>query len=293
MNRRAAIFLLLASVFLADNVYAQTRNYKENEDILKQIKEYNQAEKSLEEASSDTESEKENDEKDKKNDEKDKKKKKTETPGADAALLKTGLSLFNSGSYDGASKDLNELVNSYPESPHADTARIWLGKIHIKKYEYAKAIQELSAIPETSGEYPAARFDTAFCLKSMGNTDAAISCYQTIATRFPNHHLADNALLRSGILFAEIGKGSEAASAFFLINSRYSDRETVDDALFYLAMIFEKDPELRDIERARDIYRLFLKKSAEGATHFKDSPLKEKAARELKRIEETYFKIKQ
>ncbi|MCL1910876.1 MAG: tetratricopeptide repeat protein [Leptospirales bacterium] len=285
MNKLSAIFMLLAGALLTQNAYPQTRNYKENEDILRQIKEYNQAEKSLEEAAPGEESEKEDNEKDKK--------KKAENPGADSALLKTGLSLFNSGSYDGAAKNLNELVSAYPQSPYADTARIWLGKIYVKKYEYAKAIQELSAIPETSGEYPAARFDTAFCLKSMGDTLAAISGYQTIATRFPNHELADKALLRSGILFAEIGKGSEAASAFFIITSRYSDRETVDDALFYLAAIFEKDPELRDIERARDIYKLFLKKSAEGEPHFKDSPLKEKAARELKRIEEIYFKIKQ
>jgi len=285
MNKLAAIFLLLLSAPLMQSAYPQTRNYKENEDILRQIKEYNQAEKSLEETSPTGESEKENNEKDKK--------KKSETPGADSALLKTGLSLFNSGSYDGAAKNLNELVNSYPQSPYVDISKIWLGKIYAKKHDYAKAIQELSSIPETSGEYPAARFDTAFCLTNMGDTLAAISCYQTIATRFPNHELADNALLRSGILFAEIGKGTEAASAFFLITSRYKDRETVDDALFYLAMIFEKDPGLRDIERARDIYRLFLKKSAEGEIHFKDSPLKEKAARELKRIEEIYFKIKQ
>jgi len=285
MNKRPAIFLLLASALFTQNAYPQTRNYKENENILRQIKKYSQAEKSLEEAPPTGESEKENDEKDKK--------KKTEAPDADSALLKTGLSLFNSGSYDGASKELNELINSYPQSPYVDTARIWLGKIYTKKYEYAKAIQELSAIPETSGEYPAARFDTAFCLKGMGDTLGAISCYQIIAVRFPNHDLADKALLCSGILFAEIGKGSEAASAFFLITSRYSDRETVDDALFYLAMVFEKDPELRDIERTRDIYKLFLKKSAEGEPHFKDSPLKEKAAYELKRIEEIYFKIKQ
>ena len=249
------------------------------------IRQGSSLEKSLEKASPSGEARKEDDEKDKK--------KKAENPGADSALLKTGLSLFNSDSYDGAAKNLDELISSYPQSPYVDTARIWLGKIYVKKYEYAKAIQELSAIPETSGQYPAARFDTAFCLKSMGDTLAAISCYQTIATRFPNHELADSALLRAGILFAEIGKGSEAASAFFLVTSRYSDRETVDDALFYLAVIFEKDPELHDIERARDIYKLFLKKSAEGEPHFKDSPLKEKAARELKRIEEIYFKIKQ
>ena len=195
MNKNAAIFLLLASAFLAQNAYSQTRNHKETESILKQIKEYNQTEKLLEKAQTD---EKETDEKDKKT--------KTEAPDADLALLKTGLSFFNSGSYDGAAKNLNELVSNYPQSPYADTARIWLGKIYIKKYEYAKAIQELSAIPETSGEYPAARFDMALCFKNMGDILAAISCYQAIATRFPNHDLADKALLRSGMLFVEIGR---------------------------------------------------------------------------------------
>ncbi|MCL2026480.1 MAG: tetratricopeptide repeat protein [Leptospirales bacterium] len=284
MNKNIAIFILLASALLAQNAYPQTRNHKETESILRQIKEYNQTEKLLEKAQT-GESEKETDENDGR--------RRAETPGIDLALLKTGLSFFNSGNYDGAIKTLNELISDYPQSLHADTARIWLGKAHIKKYEYAKAIKELSAIPETSGEYPAARFDMALCFKNMGNTLAAISHYQTIAARFPDHDLADKALLHSGILFAESGKGNEAASAFFLIMSRYSTRESVDNALFHLAMVFEKDPELRDIERVRDIYRLFLKKAADGESRFKDSPLKERAERELKRIEEVYFKIKQ
>ncbi|MDR3238127.1 MAG: tetratricopeptide repeat protein [Spirochaetia bacterium] len=259
---------------------AQTRDYKENEDILKQIQEYNNTKKPSSPPSAEADEDKA-------------KKKKTEVPANDSVLLKTGINMFNSGNYENAAKNFRQIIDDYPQSPYADTARIWIGRIHIKKYEYAKAIEELASVAETSGEYPAARYDTGFCLNAQGDSAAAISCYQTVAYSFPEHELADDALLQSGILFAKTGKGDEAIAAFLLLSSRYKDRETVDDALFCMGKVFESDPELRDIERAREIYRLFLKKSEEGLPHFKDSPLKNKAARELKRIEENHFRIKQ
>ena len=213
-------------------------------------------------------------------------------PGGDSVLLKSGISLFSSGDLETAGKSFNDLMEKYPASRHADTARIWLGRISIKKNDYSGAIEELSSINENSGEYPAAQYNIAYCLNARGNTASAISRYQLVAYRFSGHELADDALLQAGILFARQGKGNEAISAFITILKQYKNRETVDDALFNLGRVFESDPTLRDIERASRIYRLFLKKSEQGLPHFKNSPLKDRVARDLAHIEKTYFRKK-
>lgn len=214
-------------------------------------------------------------------------------PNADAVLLKTGLSMFNSGSYTAAEKNFSKLISEYPDSPYTDTARIRLGQIYIKENEYDKAMETFAEVNEFSGEYPAALFDTGYCLNAKTDVTSAISCYQTVAYSFPDHELADDALVRAGLLFLQTGKGSEALSTFIDVVSKYKNRETVDESVFYMAKVYEQDAGLRDIERARDIYKLFLKKAAAGEKHFANSPLKERAERELARINSTYFRIKE
>ncbi len=217
----------------------------------------------------------------------------TQAPDRDAVLLKTGLDMYNSENYENAEKIFRKLLDSSPDGAYSDTARIRLAKICMKRGKYEMAMQELSGISEDSGEYPAAMYETACCLRAQENFPGAITCFQTTAYTFPGHDLADDALLQAGILCLKIGRGHDALASFASISTRYSDTESSDDALFWIGKVFEQDRELRDIERARDIYRLFLKKADAGDRYFKDSPLNDRVKKELKRIEENHFKIKQ
>jgi TolA-binding protein len=169
---------------------------------------------------------------------------------------------------------------------------MWLGRIYIRKYLYDKAIEQFSGINEKSGEYPAGQYNTALCLELQGDTVSAVSGYQTVAYRFPAHELADNAMLQAGILFLKLQRGKEAAASFTSVLQQYRDRETADDALFHLGKVFEKDPVLRDLERARSIYRLFLKKADAGVTQYRNSPLRERVGRDLRHLEQSYFRMK-
>lgn len=274
--------------------FAQTRDSKQTEDIINHIQ--NNSETGTPQKIKDAEqnnTETKNTDLTQTEEETSQTKNKTDAASNDSALFKTGINLFNSGSYENAAKTLETIINDFPQSPHADSAKVYRGKIFIKKREYDRAISELSTIEEGSGEYPTALYDTAYSLNARGDIINAISYYQTVAYRFPDHELADNALLQSGILLSKTGKGNEAIAAFLQLSAQYKDRETVDDALFFMGKVFESDPSLRDIERARDIYKLFLQKSRDGVLHFKDSPLRDRAARDLRRIEETYFRIRE
>ena len=290
--------ILLFALCFANNIHAQSRDAKETEAMLKQLQNNNETvtpSKPIDATESSEALLKKNIPNSMPNDstEETLSPKKSEAASNDAVLFKTAIGMFNSGNYDNAAKAFEDIIRENSQSPHADSAKIYRGKIYIKKHEYRKAITELSSITEESGEYPIARYDTAFCLNANGDMVGAISCYQTIAYRFPDHELADDALLQSGILLSKNGKGNEAIAAFLQLSRQYKNRETIDDALYFMGKVFESDPALRDIERARDIYKLFLKKSEQGEQYFKESPLKDRVAKDLKRIEETYFRIQQ
>ena len=224
-----------------------------------------------------------------------KKEKKTKTVTMsmpDEVLFSTGIQLYNSGAYDQSLTRFSNLLKQYPSSPYTDSARIYISKNLLRKYRYSDAIETLSKVSEKSGVYPAALYETGEASIMKGERLAAVDYFQKIAALFPGHELADNALLRSASIFLYLEKGHQAAEASIRIIKEYSKNDTVDDAYFLLARIFETDPELKDMERAAEFYRLFLKKAAKGDPLFSDSPLKDRVKRNLDAIEKNHLRLK-
>jgi TolA-binding protein len=210
----------------------------------------------------------------------------------DEILLKTGIQLYNSDLFDYAEDKFRELARDYPRSPYLDSSRIWLSRISIKKYRYDDAIKGLSAIKSDSGEYPMALYNTGYCHMAKGNEIKSIEFFHRVSSRFPEHQLADNALLNSGEIFFRNGKGNQALESAIKLVKFYSNRETADDAYYLLGKIYEKDPLLKDPEMARTIYKKFLKKADSGDPVFTRSPLKDRVKKDLRYIEKNYFRLK-
>ena len=205
-------------------------------------------------------------------------------------LYKTGVDFYHSGMYDNALAKFQELLAKYPQGTFKESAHFWLGKVAMKRYRYDDALKEFSAVTEASGDYPAALFLIAQSNQLKGRPVAAIEYYQKVAARFPSHELADDALLAMGKLYATEGKGVQAIDAAMRIMKHYKDRETVPDAMYLIGKIYERDPQVKDPETARRIYRRFLKK-ADTDDLFRASPLKRRVQEDLRHIEDTYFKM--
>jgi len=234
---------------------------------------------------------------DKKPDEKPQPEKKTapkkDSPvvsNAEEVLLKTGIQFYNSGLYPHSMKNFRELVDKYPQSPHRDSARVWIGKILIKQYNYDEAIKEFSSVPDGSGEYPLALFMMAESNMLKRDYISAIEYYQRVFSRFPEHELADNALLNMGRLYLNTQKGTQALDATTKLIKYYKNRETIPDAYYLLGRIFEKDPTLKDYETARKVYKLFIKKAESGVEPFSKSPLTKRVKADLLYLEKRHFK---
>ncbi|MBN1496144.1 MAG: tetratricopeptide repeat protein [Spirochaetes bacterium] len=210
--------------------------------------------------------------------------------GEEQLLLKTGIDFYNNGLYDHSLRKFQDLSAKFPSGMYRDSARFWMGKIYMKQYRYDDAIREFAAVSAESGDYPAAIFYSGESSQMKGDRIASIEYYQKVQAQFPSHELADKALLNAGMLYLEQRKGTQALDSAVRIIKYYKDRATVDDAYYLMGKIYEKDPQLKDVEIARRIYRQFLNKG-ESDDRFGSSPLKKRVEEDLLRVEKTYFRM--
>jgi len=211
--------------------------------------------------------------------------------GKDEVLLKTGIQLYESGMLDHALVRFTDLIKNYPSSKFLSSARMFSGKIYLKKYQYDDAIKQFDEIKEQSGEYQAALYYKAEAYRFKGDPINAIEYYQKLSSSYPEHELADNAILNSGKLYLNSNKGYQALESSIKIIRYYKDKDTIDDAYYLIAKIYEKDPLLKDMEMSRKFYKIFLSKSEQNQKNFVDSPLIPAVKKDLEHLEKTYFKF--
>ncbi|MBN2403634.1 MAG: tetratricopeptide repeat protein [Spirochaetes bacterium] len=211
-------------------------------------------------------------------------------PSADEALLKSGIQLFEASLYTNSRQKLEELKSKYPDSPYRDIASIWLSRIFIELNNLNEAIDMLKSVSQESGEYPSALFITGEIYLKKGDDLRAIEYFYNVASLFHEHELADDSLVAISKLYIKNNKGNQALEAVIKLIKNYEKRETIDDAYFLMAQVFEKDAMLKDFGIAQKIYKIFIKKSeVEKAPFFYNSPLLSRAKKNLYTIESTYY----
>jgi len=205
-------------------------------------------------------------------------------------LFKTGVDFYNNGMYDNSLKMFQDLGAKFPQGMLKDSAHFWMGKAYLKQYRYDDAIKELSTVTAESGDYPASIYYTGESYQMKGDQITSIEYYLRVQAQFPAHELADKALLNTGWLYLNQQKGTQALESAVKIIKYYKDRGTIDDAYYLIGKVYEKDPRLKDIETARKVYQLFLKKSGTD-DRFGSSPLKKRVEEDLQRLDRLYFNM--
>lgn len=225
-----------------------------------------------------------------------KKKKGGELPpaaGPDKTLLVTGINLLDAGNDPAAIEKFRQIKEKYPTGLYSDQASIWLARAYIKQGKYKEAVSETEKIPEDSGEYPAAVFLSGQIYSTQKQYDRALDAFYRISSRFPGHDLADNALIEAGKIYLSTKNGTQALAAASIVVKSYPDRETLPDAYFLIGQVLEKDPSMRDIEKARLVFKKFVYRAeVEEADSFARSPLLERTKRELNYLDKNFFRTK-
>jgi outer membrane protein assembly factor BamD (BamD/ComL family) len=225
-----------------------------------------------------------------------KKKKGGELPaaaGPDKTLLVTGMNLLDAGNDPAAIEKFRQIKEKYAAGPYSDQASIWLARAYIKQGKYKEAVDETQKIAEDSGEYPAAVYLSGQIFSTQRQYDKALDAFYRISSRFPGHDLADNALIDAGKIYMSMKNGTQALSAASIIVRSYPDRETLPDAYFLIGQVLEKDPAMRDIEKARLVFRKFVYRAeTEKVDSFARSPLLDRVKRELEYLDKNFFRTK-
>lgn len=211
--------------------------------------------------------------------------------GKDESIYKTAIQLYETGYYDHSLAKFNEIITSHSDSKFLDNAHVWTGRIYIKKYKYDDAIKEFESVRDTSGEYPASLFYKAEAYRYKGDKISSIEFYQKYASEYPGDPLAAYSILNAGKLYLGNKQGTQSLEAAIRLIKNYPDSDTIDDAYYLIAKIYEKDPVLKDVESARKYYRIFLKKAANNEKYFFDSPLLPAVKRDMEHLEKTHFKM--
>ena len=286
MKKFIIIFLLISNL-------AYSKDYHRTEEIINSIlaEENDESYKKIDPPIDKQEENRGKNTKDKSQNNQGAAKKNSAMSGKDEVLLKTGIQFYESGLFDHSLARFEDLIKNYPSSPFVNNARIWAGKIYLKKYKYDDAIKQFDDIKEQSGEYPASLYYKAEVYKYKNDTISAIDFYQKVYASYPEHELADSAIINSGKLYLNSGKGYQALESAIRIIRYYKDRSSIDDAYYLIAKVYEKDPMLKDMEISRKFYKIFIKKADQNQKYFSDSPLLETVKKDLQYIEKTYFKF--
>lgn len=210
--------------------------------------------------------------------------------GADKALLESAIAFYDSGNDAAAIDRLTSLRDKYPTSPFIDQSSVYLARALLRQGKSNEALTELDRIAEDSGEYPSAMYLSGQIFRSSSRTDSAVERYARISSRFPSHPLADDALIELGKIYLSTKQGTLALKSAGQVIRQYPDRETLDDAYFLVGMVLEKDPVLRDVEKARLVFKKFIYRAdVEKVPAFTTSPLKDRVKRELKFLNDSFF----
>jgi TolA-binding protein len=211
--------------------------------------------------------------------------------GADKVLLETGISLYEAGNDSAAIDKFRQIGEKYPTSQCLDQASIWLSRALVRSGRGKEGLAELEKIREDSGEYPASLYLSGTIYRDLMMYDRAIEQFYKLSSRFPGDDLADDALIAAGKIYLSQKNGGLALTAATQVVKQYSDRDTLDDAYFLIGMILEKDPELRDIEKARLVFKKFVYRAeVEKLEVFALSPLLDRVKREIVYIDRIFYR---
>ena len=278
------IFFFIIITFTASTVIA--RDYKETENIINQILQQNKQAETVSPQDEQEEEEEQN-----QPPRRNRRAAGSPTAAEELNLYRIGMQFYESSLFDNALNHFDDLLERFPMSQYADSARIWRGRSLMKKRAFRDAISAFSAVSEISGEYPAALFNAGLCHIYLRQPNNALAAFQRIIIQFPENSLADKALLESAKIHFHQNNGQKAVEYLIRIIKSYPNRETVAEAYYQLAKVFEQDSSMRDIEAARSLLKQFLRKAKQGEKFFVDSPLRERVVRDLNHIERNYFKF--
>lgn len=197
--------------------------------------------------------------------------------------------------YDSAIKECDAYEAKFPTGALLHAITRLKGDIRLTQSNYPAAVdvytRYLSRAELKDKERAEALVALADANLSNQQSTNAIENYMRVATRYKDSPTQPDALLSLGQLLI---KERRFAAAFPYFESYYQkfagtpqglQSPRMDEALYGMAAVYEYDPNLRDVKKSMDFYRLIIEK-----TPF--SPLVDEAKKRLRYLDRNFLQIR-
>lgn len=145
-------------------------------------------------------------------------------------LLRLGVTLYYQArqaeqpSFDRAIASLGNVVNSYPGSPVAAQASLYLGHIYYQQGDFQASVghysKAASILQDESPFLELALLDVAYALEANGGYEAAIAAFKR-SLALEHGLLKDRAVVGIGRCYEELGMVSEAIETYSSMLKRF------------------------------------------------------------------------
>ena len=156
-------------------------------------------------------------------------------PNIALALFKLGKSRENDGDVNGAIKTLRQMLATHGKDEHAPHVSVELGRLLYEAKQYPEAKKVLIQAENTEFA-PHAIYFLGYVALSENDQAQAMSRFQVLSTKHPEHELASDATLQFGKLLAladEFVKSKPVLDGFL---QKFPTHAKAEQAHFYLAV---------------------------------------------------------
>lgn len=165
-------------------------------------------------------------------------------PGVpDALYLESYALIFGEKDYPGARLALKQLLDFFPQSPHAVEAQQWIGDCHFWEGNYDRALKEYRKL-EGAGKdaAPYALYQEANCLLLRNKVGDALAAYRDLIEKFPTSSLADSAQLMVANTYLKLDERGLAKAELQKFMSLSKNPDLVRSAQKALRQLEEEEP---------------------------------------------------
>ncbi len=161
----------------------------------------------------------------------------------EALYLESYALIFGEKAYPEARLALKQLLDFFPQSPHAVEGAKWIGDCHFWEGNYDRALKEYTKLEGAGNDVaPYALYQEANCLLLKDKVGDALTSYRSLVEKFPASPLAQSAQLMVANTYLKLQDRSLAKTELQKFVSISKNPTLIHSAQNALRQLEEKEP---------------------------------------------------
>jgi len=156
------------------------------------------------------------------------------------SLFRLGFVRFQLGDYAKAKRNFTDLIDNHPASPHAPSAKIYLGRAHLQSGKYSQAEKEFASFSPKDEGYTQARLWLARTHRAQQKFSPAGAVLADAIKRAPKSPMRPDLLYELATVQMDLTQFANAAVTFRKLGREFPKSPLAADALWLEAFSLHK-----------------------------------------------------